>query len=96
MLKNGLEPWHLIVVLVVCFLLFGSQKLPDSARSLGQALRIFKAETKAMREEDDTSTPARARVDAARAPTAAPTLTAGQGLDPRATSMQDGVPRGPE
>lgn len=52
MLRNGLEPWHLIIVLVVCLLLFGSKKLPDMARSLGKSARILKSEARAMRNED--------------------------------------------
>lgn len=39
-----LQPWHLIVILVVLFLLFGAKKMPDMARSVGQSLRIFKSE----------------------------------------------------
>ncbi|MFJ4314865.1 Sec-independent protein translocase subunit TatA [Streptomyces lavendulae] len=54
MLRNGLEPWHLIIVLVVCLLLFGSKKLPDMARSLGKSARILKSEARAMRGEDGT------------------------------------------
>lgn len=54
MLRNGLEPWHLILVLLVVVLLFGSKKLPEIARGLGKSMRILKAETKAMR--DDTPT----------------------------------------
>ncbi|BAJ29332.1 MULTISPECIES: Sec-independent protein translocase subunit TatA [Kitasatospora] len=52
MFRNGLEPWHLIIVLVVLVLLFGSKKLPEMARGLGKSMRILKAETKALREED--------------------------------------------
>ncbi len=51
MLRNGLEPWHLLVVLAVVILLFGSKKLPDMARGLGKSMRILKAETAAMRED---------------------------------------------
>ena len=56
-LRNGLEPWHLIVVALVVILLFGSKKLPDSARSLGKSLRILKSETRALREQRDDATP---------------------------------------
>ncbi|MFH8345081.1 Sec-independent protein translocase subunit TatA [Streptomyces sp. NPDC018045] len=49
MLRNGLEPWHLLVVALVVILLFGSKKLPDTARALGKSLRILKSETKAMK-----------------------------------------------
>ncbi|MGW6918802.1 Sec-independent protein translocase subunit TatA [Kitasatospora sp. NPDC054939] len=52
MLRNGLEPWHIVVVLAVVVLLFGSKKLPEMARGLGKSMRILKAETKAMRDED--------------------------------------------
>lgn len=52
MFRNGLEPWHLLVVLAVIILLFGSKKLPEMARGLGKSMRILKAETKAMREDD--------------------------------------------
>ncbi|MFF8771279.1 Sec-independent protein translocase subunit TatA [Kitasatospora sp. NPDC015120] len=52
MLRNGLEPWHVLVVLAVVILLFGSKKLPEMARGLGKSMRILKAETKAMREDD--------------------------------------------
>ncbi|MEV6955190.1 Sec-independent protein translocase subunit TatA [Streptomyces sp. NPDC051183] len=53
MIRNALEPWHLVVLLVVCLVVFGSKKLPDMARSLGKSARILKAESRAMRGEDD-------------------------------------------
>ncbi|MEU5901323.1 Sec-independent protein translocase subunit TatA [Streptomyces venezuelae] len=52
MIRNALQPWHLLVVLLVIVVLFGSKKLPDAARSVGKSLRILKSETKALREED--------------------------------------------
>ena len=36
---------ELLVVLAVVMLLFGAKKVPDLARSLGQAKREFEAET---------------------------------------------------
>ncbi|MEU6175394.1 Sec-independent protein translocase subunit TatA [Streptantibioticus parmotrematis] len=51
MLRNGLEPWHLIIVLVVVFLMFGAKRMPDAARALGKSLRILKSETKALKED---------------------------------------------
>lgn len=41
-----------LVILAIVILVFGAAKLPDLARSSGQALRIFKAETKGLREGD--------------------------------------------
>ncbi|MFJ8449449.1 Sec-independent protein translocase subunit TatA [[Kitasatospora] papulosa] len=58
MLRNGLEPWHLLILAIVVILLFGSKKLPDSARALGQSLRILKSETKAMKEDGGPAGPA--------------------------------------
>ncbi|GAA2744913.1 Sec-independent protein translocase subunit TatA [Kitasatospora cinereorecta] len=52
MFRNGFEPWHLIIVVAVLVLLFGSKKLPEMARGLGKSMRILKAETKALREDD--------------------------------------------
>ncbi len=54
MLRNGLEPWHLLIVAVVFLLLFGSWRLPDTARALGKSMRILKSEAKALKEEDGT------------------------------------------
>ncbi|MEU1519350.1 Sec-independent protein translocase subunit TatA [Streptomyces sp. NPDC005811] len=51
MLRNGLEPWHLLVVAVVVVLVFGSKKLPDTARALGRSMRILKSEARAMKDD---------------------------------------------
>ena len=44
-----LSPWHLLILAAVILVLFGAKKLPDSARSLGRAMRIFKSETSSLR-----------------------------------------------
>lgn len=41
-----------LIILAIVILVFGAAKLPTLARSTGQALRIFKAETKGLREDD--------------------------------------------
>jgi sec-independent protein translocase protein TatA len=59
MFRNGLEPWHILVLLVVLVLLFGSKRLPDAARGLGRSMRIFKSEIKSMQDDggaESTST----------------------------------------
>jgi len=56
---NLAQPSHLLLVLLVFIVLFGAKRLPDSARSLGQSLRIFKSEMKNDGDEkksDDDST----------------------------------------
>ncbi len=55
-LVAGLGPTELLIILVVLVLLFGAKKLPELARGSGRALRIFKAETKGLLDEDDDST----------------------------------------
>jgi sec-independent protein translocase protein TatA len=37
-----LQPWHLIILGVVAFLLFGAKRLPDLGKGLGEGLRGFK------------------------------------------------------
>ena len=38
---NAVQPWHLVVLVIVILVLFGSKKLPDAARGLGRSLRIL-------------------------------------------------------
>lgn len=51
-MEGAFAPWHVVVILVIFTVLFGARRLPESARSLGQALRIFKAETRALHALD--------------------------------------------
>jgi TatA/E family protein of Tat protein translocase len=37
------SPWHLLILAAVLVLLFGANKLPQMARSVGQSMRIFNA-----------------------------------------------------
>jgi sec-independent protein translocase protein TatA len=46
------EPSHILLLLIVIIVLFGAKRLPDSARSLGRSLRIFKSEMKDMKNDD--------------------------------------------
>jgi sec-independent protein translocase protein TatA len=46
------QPWHILVLVVVLILLFGAKRLPDAARSLGRSMRILKAETRGLAEDD--------------------------------------------
>jgi sec-independent protein translocase protein TatA len=42
----------LAIVVLLLFGVFGSRRLPDAARAIGRSMRIFKAETKGLRDED--------------------------------------------
>ena len=44
---------ELLIVLVIVILIFGASKLPELARGSGRALRIFKAETKGLADDDN-------------------------------------------
>jgi sec-independent protein translocase protein TatA len=46
------EPSHILILLIVILVLFGAKRLPDSARSLGRSMRIFKSEMKEMTAEE--------------------------------------------
>ncbi|MFD7223952.1 Sec-independent protein translocase subunit TatA [Streptomyces sp. NPDC059892] len=83
MVRNGLEPWHLLIVAIVIIVLFGSKRLPDAARSVGKSLRILKSEARAMKGEDATHPAPSGRAPSGRAPSGrapsgrAPSGTAG-------------------
>jgi TatA/E family protein of Tat protein translocase len=49
------EPSHILILLLVVLVLFGAKRLPDSARSLGKSMRIFKNEMKEMKQDDKKS-----------------------------------------
>ncbi|MEY4496924.1 MAG: hypothetical protein RLZZ364_229 [Actinomycetota bacterium] len=46
------EPSHILLLLIVVTVLFGAKRLPDSARSLGRSMRIFKSEMKEMKSDE--------------------------------------------
>ena len=71
-MPQGLE-W--LVILAIVVLVFGAAKLPDLARSSGQALRIFKTETKSLREDDDDDKTAEQREIEARNQAVAPEVS---------------------
>jgi sec-independent protein translocase protein TatA len=56
----NLGPTEIIIIAVVVMLLFGFKRLPDASRSIGRSLRIFKAETKGLRDDDVKAPPATA------------------------------------
>ncbi len=35
-------PWHIIVLVIVLVLLFGTRRLPGAAKALGESMHIFK------------------------------------------------------
>ncbi|MCW2879336.1 MAG: twin-arginine translocation protein TatA/E family subunit [Sphaerisporangium sp.] len=76
---------ELLIIGVVLVLLFGAKKLPDTAKALGQSLRLFKKETTKLNEEDD----ARAAQTAAATATPQPVAAPQQSLPPLTPSVED-------
>ena len=81
---NALQPWHIVLVVVVFLILFGSRKLPDAARGLGRSMRIFKSEISEMNNDDKPAG------DTASQPDSHPALDSGDavrtGTDPQHNS----------
>lgn len=65
---GAIRPWHIAILVVVLILLFGAKKLPDAARGLGRSLRIIKAETKTLRDDDDRDVQEKADAAQSRKP----------------------------
>jgi sec-independent protein translocase protein TatA len=42
----GIQPIHIVIIIVIAFLLFGANKLPELGRSLGKTLSEFRKGTK--------------------------------------------------
>ncbi|MEC3956158.1 Sec-independent protein translocase subunit TatA [Nocardia sp. CDC153] len=53
-MTGAISPWHLLIVVLIFLLFFGSKRMPDAARSLGRSMRIFKTEVSQMQAEGKT------------------------------------------
>src|SRR3954449_11643468 len=85
-LVAGIGPPEIILIILVIVLLFGAKKLPELARGSGRALRIFKAETKGLMDDDDddNKTDEQRQLDAQRPRTEAQRLEDQRIADQRA------------
>jgi sec-independent protein translocase protein TatA len=52
---NGFGWPHLLIIAVLIIILFGAKRLPDAARGVGKSMRIFKAETRGLHEDDEAA-----------------------------------------
>jgi sec-independent protein translocase protein TatA len=65
--RNGLEPWHLLILFGIVLVVFGATKLPGFAQGIGRSIGVFKAEVHAP-EGDDAPAELSASGAADRAP----------------------------
>jgi sec-independent protein translocase protein TatA len=70
---------EILIVVLVVFALFGYRRLPDMARSLGRSMRVFRAETRGLREGDVRG---KAEAEATRGPLGDPTRPDAVGPEP--------------
>jgi sec-independent protein translocase protein TatA len=68
MFLKGFEGWHILIIVGLLVVLFGARKLPDSARSIGQSLRIFKSEMKAAGQDGEDQQDAARQTDQPTSP----------------------------
>jgi sec-independent protein translocase protein TatA len=74
---DALQPWHIIVLVVVLVLLFGSRRLPGAAKSLGESMHIFKRSVSGLHDE-----PGDTAANPPRDPTAASPMMANPAVPP--------------
>jgi len=68
-----LQPWHLIVLAVVAFLLFGAKRLPELGKGLGEGLKGFKEGIKGVSDPAPPPPPPQVVQQSAPPPPAVPT-----------------------
>ncbi|WET82916.1 Sec-independent protein translocase subunit TatA [Amycolatopsis sp. QT-25] len=84
---NALQPWHIIILVLVVVLLFGAKRLPDAARSIGKSMKIFKAETKDMAGDKDKAAETE-EVETKQLPQATTPAPAGTAQDKQVADLQ--------
>jgi TatA/E family protein of Tat protein translocase len=69
----GIQPIHIVLIIVIGFLLFGANKLPEMGRSLGKTISEFRKGTKEATEgfKEEINKPAQ-NTTATAAPTQPP------------------------
>ncbi|HLJ99833.1 MAG TPA: Sec-independent protein translocase subunit TatA [Streptosporangiaceae bacterium] len=63
------SPWKIAIIALLIIVLFGAKKLPGAAKSLGQSMRILKAEVTKLHDDEE---PQASAAPPAQIPAAAP------------------------
>lgn len=50
---GNLGPVHLLILVLIIVLIFGAQRLPKVASSMGQSLKVFKKEVRELRDDEN-------------------------------------------
>jgi len=53
-----LQPWHIVVLVVLFFVLFGAKRLPEMGKGLGEGLKGFKEGLKGISDPPPAAPPA--------------------------------------
>jgi len=85
---NGFGWPHLLIIAALIIILFGAKRLPDAARGIGKSMRIFRAETRGMHEEE-------AAAGANGAPQQAPQQLSAPFAPPQSYAQQQYAPPAP-
>ncbi|GII99115.1 sec-independent protein translocase protein TatA [Sediminihabitans luteus] len=93
------HPATILILILIIVLLFGSKRLPDLARSVGQSLKIFKKEVTDLRGDDKPATPTTPAAGPAPSDTTTGATTTGATGTPGGTTAHGtpgaGVPAAP-
>ncbi len=86
----GIQPIHIVIIILVAFLIFGANKLPDMGRSLGKTISEFRKGTKEAAEgfKEEVQKPA-----APPATPLAPSSTPLPAADPFVTAQTAAFPQ---
>ncbi len=69
---GAIQPWHLVLLLIIVLIVLGPGKLPEVGKSLGESIREFRKATTETRDAISLQPPAQSPVAAPPAPPAAP------------------------
>ncbi len=92
----GIQPIHIIIIIVVAFLIFGASRLPEIGRSLGRSITEFKKGTKEAAEgfKEEVGKPGGAPAPQVAAPTVPPPSPYVQTAAPVQGPVTAGLPTG--
>ncbi|MFF3666567.1 Sec-independent protein translocase subunit TatA [Microtetraspora malaysiensis] len=87
---GNLGPTELIIIGVVVLLLFGAKRLPDTAKALGQSLRLFKKETAKLRDDDSAEpTVVKAQAETVTTQAAPQQVTTASSVEDRLRALEE-------